>query len=63
MIVIRLLEHLPCEDRLRAGFQSGEGKALGKLLLFHCIKEAYKKDGERPFTRACSDRTRLMVSN
>lgn len=47
----------------RDGVQSGEWNALGKLWLFNYIKGAYKKDRERPFTRACSDKIRLMVSN
>ncbi|KAK4815071.1 LOW QUALITY PROTEIN: hypothetical protein QYF61_015355 [Mycteria americana] len=56
------LEHLSCEERLRAGVvQPGEEKALGRPYCGFSIykgglsyKIAYKKDGERLFTKACS---------
>jgi len=54
-------EHLSYEERLRElGLFSLEKRRLrGKLLAAcQCLKGAYKKDGERLFTRACSDRTR-----
>ncbi|KAK4810947.1 hypothetical protein QYF61_013356 [Mycteria americana] len=59
--MIRGLEHLSYEDRLRElGLFSLEKRRLqGDLIVaFQYIKGAYKKGGERLFTRACSDRTR-----
>lgn len=38
--------------------KSGEGNALGDhIATFKYLKGAYKEDGERFFTKACSDRT------
>ncbi|KFV58483.1 hypothetical protein N328_04778, partial [Gavia stellata] len=59
--MIRGLEHLSYEDRLReSGLFSLEKRRLwGDLIAaFQYLKRAYKKAGEGPFTRACSDRTR-----
>ncbi|GAB0204647.1 hypothetical protein GRJ2_002930300 [Grus japonensis] len=59
--VIRGLEHLSYEDRLRQlGFFSLEKRRLqGDLIAaFQYLKGAYKKDGDRLFIRACCDRTR-----
>ena len=59
--LIRGLEHLSCEDRLReSGFFSLEKRRLQRDLIAACqyLKEVYKKAGEGLFTRACSDRTR-----
>ena len=54
------LEHLSFEERLRelGLFSLGKRRLQGHLIVaFHYIKGAYQKDGERLFTRACSDRT------
>jgi len=59
--VIRGLEYLSYEDRLRElGLFNLEKKRLrGDLIAaFQYLKGAYRKDGEGLFTRAWSDRTR-----
>ena len=59
--MIRGLEHLCCEERLRElGLFSLEKRRLcGDLLAaFQNLKGAYKKDGDKPFSRACCDRPR-----
>ncbi|GAB0190644.1 hypothetical protein GRJ2_001529700 [Grus japonensis] len=59
--LIRGLEHLCCEDRLRElGLFSLEKRRLqGDLrAAFQYLKRAYRKGGEGLFIRACSDRTR-----
>ncbi|KAK4825988.1 hypothetical protein QYF61_003750 [Mycteria americana] len=59
--MIRGLEHLSCEDRLRElGVFSLEKRRLwGHLIVaFQYFKGAYRKDGEGLFIRECSDRTR-----
>ncbi|KAK4816809.1 hypothetical protein QYF61_023496 [Mycteria americana] len=61
MRIVRGLEHISCEKRLRElGLFSLEKRRLqGDLIAaFQHIKGTYKRDGERPFTRACSDMTR-----
>jgi len=58
---IRGLEQLSYEDRLRElGLCSLEKRRVWGHLsaAFQYLKGAYKKDGERLFTRACSDKTR-----
>ena len=59
--MIRGLEHLSCEDRLRQlGLFSLEKRRLrGDITAaFQYLKGADKKAGEGFVTRACSDRTR-----
>ncbi|KAK4825801.1 hypothetical protein QYF61_002406 [Mycteria americana] len=59
--MIRGMEHLSCEDRLRElGLFSLEKRRLwGDLLAaFQYLKGAYEKAGEGLFTRECNDRTR-----
>ena len=59
--MIRGLEHLSYQDRLRELelFSLGKRRLRGDLIAaFLYLKEAYKKAGEGLFTRACSNRTR-----
>ena len=64
--MIRGLEHLPYEDRLRElGLFSLEKRRLqGDLIVaFQYLKGAYRKAKERLFIRACSDRMKEMALN
>ncbi|KAK4831265.1 hypothetical protein QYF61_016735 [Mycteria americana] len=59
--MVRGLENLSYEERLRElGLFSMEKRRLQghRIVAFQYLKGAYKKDGERPFTKACIDRTR-----
>ncbi|KAK4817681.1 hypothetical protein QYF61_024910 [Mycteria americana] len=59
--MIRGLEHLSYEDRLRdLGLFSLEKRRLwGDLIAaFQYLKGAYRKDGDRLFSKACCDRTK-----
>ena len=59
--MIRGLEHLPYEDRLRELrlFSLEKRRLQGDLIVaFQYLKGAYRKDGEGLFIRECSDRMR-----
>jgi len=55
------LEHLSYEERLKEMglFSLGKRRLQGHLIVaFQYLKEAYKQEGEKLFTRVNSDRTR-----
>ncbi|KAK4826726.1 hypothetical protein QYF61_010979 [Mycteria americana] len=59
--MIRELEHLSYEDRLRelGLFRLEKRRLRGDLLAaFQYLTGTYRKEGERPFSKACHDRTR-----
>ncbi|KAK4822634.1 hypothetical protein QYF61_018586 [Mycteria americana] len=59
--MIQKLEHLSYEDRLRElGLFSLDKRRLQGDLIAACqdLKGAYRKDGDRLFSKACCDRTR-----
>ncbi|RMC05040.1 hypothetical protein DUI87_18221 [Hirundo rustica rustica] len=62
--LIRGIDHISYEERLRELrlFSLEKRSPQGDLVTaFQYLKGAYEKDGERPFTRTCSDRTRGKV--
>ena len=59
--MIRVLEHIACDDRLRQlGVFSLEKRRLwgGLITAFQYFKGAYRKAGEGLFIRECRNRTR-----
>jgi len=59
--MIRGLEHLCCEERLRElGLFHVEKRRLQRHLIvaFQYLKGAHRRDGENLFSKACCDRTR-----
>ena len=61
MKIIRELEHLSCEERIRllGLFSLEKSRLWGDLIVtFQYLKGAYKQEGEWLFTRVDSDRTR-----
>jgi len=59
--MIKGLEHLSCEDRLRElGLFSLEKRRLqgDSVAAFQYLEGAYRKDGDNLFSKACCDRTR-----
>jgi len=59
--MIRGLEHLSCEERLRelGLFSLEKSRLWGDLIAaFRYLKGTYRKDGDNLFLKACCDRTR-----
>lgn len=58
---MRGMEHLPCEEQLGELelFSLEKRRVPGDLFMaFQYLKGTYNKDGDRPFSYACSSRTR-----
>ena len=63
-IMLRGLEHLSYEDRLRelGLFSLGKRRLQGDLIAaFQYLKGAYRKDGDNLFGKACCHRTRSSI--
>jgi len=63
--MVRGLEHISCEERLTelGLFSLVKRRLWGDLTAaFRYLKRAYKKAGEGLWTRACTDKTRVMAS-
>jgi len=59
--MVKGMEHLCCEERLRElGLSSPEKRRLWEdlIMAFQYLKGAYKRDGDKLFSRASCDRTR-----
>ena len=59
--MVREMEHLSYEERLRELelFSLEKRRLQGELIVaFQYLKGAYKKDGDKLFSRVCCDRTR-----
>ena len=59
--MIRVLENLSCEERLRelGLFSLDKRRLQGDMIAaFQYLKRAYRKEGKHCFSRACCDRTR-----
>jgi len=64
--MVRGMEHLSCDDRLReVGLFSLEKRRLQGDLIAACqyLKGAYKKDGDRLFSRAITIGQGIMALN
>jgi len=64
--MVRGLEHLSYEERLRElGLFSLEKRRLwgDRIAAFQYLKEAYRKDGENVFSKACCDRQGVVDLN
>jgi len=58
------MEHLCCEERLREVelFSLEKRRLQGELIAnFQYLKRAYEKDGDRLFSKACCNRTRVDI--
>jgi len=57
--MVRGLEHLSYKERLRRGVNLEKRRLQGDLTVaFQYLKGANKKDGDKLFSKACSNRTR-----
>ena len=65
-MMLRRLEHLSYEERLRklVLFSLEKRRLWGDLIVaFQYLNESYKKEGDRLFSRVCCDRKGEIVSN
>jgi len=57
--MIQGMEHLPCQDRQMGMFSQEKRGLQGDLrAAFQYLKGSCKKEGDRPFSTVCCDRTR-----